>query len=331
MIYSIVITGGTGSLGSAVVDRLCKSGHKIRVIAKDKNTNYRFPDHVEVIYCDIMESNLKDLFAGFDIVIHMAAIAHINNPGKDMYQIIEQINVGGTKRVVEAVNSLNVKHLILTSTIGVYGNSKFIILDEKSNLNPKNYYTKSKLMAEKYVLAAKNKSGDNIGTVLRLATVYGPNDRGNFKKLILAIAKGKYVQVGKGLNRKTLIYEKDVGEAINLIIGNEKSFNNVFNLTDGKVHPLNEIVSIIYDCLGKKKPLIYCPESLARFGFLFIDKLNDIFDLRINYGTWTINKVLDDVAVSGDKFISTFGFIPKYDLQKGFKETIYLMKSKGEI
>ena len=210
---------------------------------------------------------------GVDAVVHMAALLHIVNPPPELGEKYERVNVGGTATVVEAAIKAGVKRVVLFSTIAVYGPSDGRVLNEMSPTHPDTFYAQTKRAAEQIVLNARGADGQPLGTVLRLGAVYGSRIKGNYERLTRALAGNlgtrsrilatsgnlgtrsqflrklghvpklpvprlPFIPVGKGLNRRTLVYDKDVGRAAALAVSHPAAAGRVFNVTDGGFHTL---------------------------------------------------------------------------------------------
>jgi len=157
----------------------------------------------------------------------------------------------GTAAVVEAAIKAGVKRVVFFSTIGVYGPSESCVLNEMSPTHPDTLYAQTKPAAEEIVLDAKETDGQPLGTVLRLGAVYGSRIKGNYERLTRALERHRFIPIGGGLNRRTLVYDKDVGRAAALAVSHPAAAGRVFNVTDGEFHPLNEIIESICSALGR--------------------------------------------------------------------------------
>jgi nucleoside-diphosphate-sugar epimerase len=91
-----------------------------------------------------------------------------------------------------------------------------------------------------------------LGTVLRLRAVYSSRIKGNYERLTHALARNRFIPIGNGLNRRTLVYDKDVSGAAVLAVSHPAAVGRVFNVTDGEFHTLNEIIEFICSALGRK-------------------------------------------------------------------------------
>jgi nucleoside-diphosphate-sugar epimerase len=300
---------------------------------------------------------------GVDAVVHMAALLHIVNPPPELREKYERVNVGGTATVIEAAIKAGVKRVVLFSTIAVYGPSEGCVLNEMSPTHPDTFYAQTKRAAEQIVLNARGADGQPLGTVLRLGAVYGSRIKGNYERLTRALAgnlgpgnlgtrsqflsfdrlrmSGKlghvpklpwrvphfpFIPVGNGLNRRTLVYDKDVGRAAALAVSHPAAAGRVFNVTDGGFHTLNEIIESICSALGRKPPRLSLPVGPTR---TLIDLIEKGYRLMGNLGTRSqflaklghvpiippvtkaiIDKYTEDIAVDGSLIQKELDFFP---------------------
>ena len=97
-----------------------------------------------------------------------------------------------------------------------------------------------------------------------LGAVYGSRIKGNYERLTHALARHRFIPIGSGLNRRTLVYDKDVGRAAVLAVSHPAAAGRVFNVTDGTFHTLNEIIESICSALGRKPPRLSLPIGPVR-------------------------------------------------------------------
>jgi nucleoside-diphosphate-sugar epimerase len=268
---------------------------------------------------------------GVDSVVHLAALLHILNPSPAMRDMYERINVGGTSTVVSASFQAGVRRVVFFSTIAVYGASNGIIINEETPPNPDSFYAQSKLAAERIVLEAKSADGKQIGTVLRLGAVYGSMIKGNYLQLLKTLAKGRFIPIGRGQNRRTLVYDKDVANAAMLALAHPSAAGKIFNVSDGKLHSINDIISIICQALGREAPRLSLPVRLVRFAAGIIEDMAQIVGLQSSITRATIDKYTEEIAVDSQRIQRELGFVPQYDLATGWKETVMEMRRSGEL
>lgn len=323
----VLVTGATGAVGPCVVDALCSAGYQVRSFSLDAPPTGIFPNSVQSIVGDVTDpSAVQSAMHGMDAVVHLAALLHIVNPPPELREKYEKINVGGTATVVEAAVKAGVKRVILASTIAVYGPSNGQILNEDSVPQPDTFYAQTKLAAEKIVLNARGVDGQPIGTVLRLGAVYGARIKGNYERLVKALARNRFIPIGNGRNRRTLVYDKDVARAVVLAIQHPSAAGKIFNITDGCFHSLAEIIAAISESLGRKPPRFSVPVGSVRIAAGMIEDAMRLIGRRSPVGRATIDKYTEDIAVEGKRIQTELGFVPRFDLRTGWRETVQKMR-----
>jgi nucleoside-diphosphate-sugar epimerase len=319
----ILVTGATGTIGPGVIHVLHQAGYQIRSFSVDTPASGIFPQNVEVLIGDVTDqAAVQAAVQGVDAVVHMAALLHIVNPPPELNEKYERVNVGGTATVVEAAIKAGVRRVVLFSTIAVYGASEGHVLNEMSPTNPETLYAQTKLAAEQFVLNARNTSGQPLGTVLRVGAIYGLRIKGNYEQLIRALARHRFIPIGNGLNRRTLVYNNDIGRAAILAISHPAAAGRIFNVTDGRFHTVNEIIKSICSALGRKPPRFSLPIGPIRGVVGLIEKCAKVIGIKIPITRETVNKYLEDIAVDGSLIQKELGFVPQYDLKSGWEETI---------
>jgi len=330
--FIVLVTGATGAVGPRVVAALLESGCRVRTLSLDALHEGAWPADVDARLGDITDpAAVKTSMAGVDGVIHLAALLHIINPPPELRSRYERINVGGTANVIEAARQEGVGRVVFFSTIAVYGASTGSVLTEASPLCPDSFYAQTKVDAERIVLAAKRADGNPLGTVLRLGAVYGARIKGNYRRLLLSLARGRFLPIGSGKNRRTLVYDRDVARAALIALRHPAAAGGVFNITDGQFHSMDEIIATLCGSLGRRPPLLSIPLGPIRFLAGAIEDAGQAFGIKTPILRATIDKYTEDVAVDGRKFCTQTGFVPQYDLAAGWRETVDEMRRSGDL
>ena len=328
----ILITGATGAVGPLVVEAFHAAGYSIRTLSIDPPPVGIWPDDVEARIGDVTDiSAVQTAMQGVDSIIHLAALLHIVNPPPALQEKYERINVGGTATVVAAAIQAGVKRVVFFSTIAVYGPSDGRILTEDTPPDPDTFYARTKLDAERIVLDAKGADGGQIGTVLRLGAVYGSRIKGNYQRLVQSLARGRFIPVGNGSNRRTLVYDKDVARAAVLALEHPGAAGKIFNVSDGEFHPLNDIISTMCQALGRKPPRLSLPVGPVRFAAGIVEDMARLVGCKSPIVRATIDKYTEDVAVDSRRIQRELGFVPKYDLSAGWKDAVQEMRLEGQL
>jgi UDP-glucose 4-epimerase len=308
------------------------AGYHIRTLSLDSIQPGILPDQVEVLTGDITDTApIQSAMEGAEVVIHLAALLHIVNPSPALREKYERVNVGGTANVIKAAVEAGVKRLVFFSTIAVYGNSNGQILTEDTPAKPDTFYAQTKLAAERIVLDAKRTDGQPLGTVLRFAAIYGPRIKGNYQRLVQALARSRFLPVGDGSNRRTLIYDRDVAKAALLAVQHPNAAGKVYNVSDGQFHTLREIIAAICQAIGRNPPRFSVPVGLARFSAGLMEDTSQLVGRKSPISRDTIDKYTEDIAVDSQLIQKELGFKPQFDLKTGWEETVNEMRRIGEL
>ncbi len=227
----IAVTGGSGFIGSHVVDRLHEAGHQVTVL------DTRPPHRRDVAYRDADVLDLAGLVratSGCDVVFHLAAVSNVNDALADPVGTFE-LNVTGTGRVCEAARRNRVGRVVLASTVWVYASAPGEgPLTEDSPLSPQgtgHVYTASKVAAELVVTSFGELYGVPY-TILRYGIPFGPRMREELviPRFVTSARNGTRITIqGDGLQYRNYLYVEDLADAHVLALG-DAAANQVFNL-----------------------------------------------------------------------------------------------------
>jgi UDP-glucose 4-epimerase len=179
----VLVTGGAGYIGSITVTKLINEGFEVNVL-DDLSTGYRENIHPKA---NLYESSILDAaiidkaIAGCDVVIHLAGKSIVSE-SVEKPELYEQINVEGTRIVLDRAIKQNVSKFIFASTASVYSPRLNEIVDEESEIHPNNPYGDSKAKAES-LIASSNLVGFTTAVVFRFFNVAGAYKDNNFKDL----------------------------------------------------------------------------------------------------------------------------------------------------
>lgn len=327
----VLITGATGALGPAVVRAFLSAGWDVRTLSRHAPEAGALAAGLPHLSADVTDQQaLEHAMDGVDTVVHMAALLHVSDPPPHFEREYERVNVHGTATVMAAAQTCSVRRVVALSSICVYG-AQSGLLDESRTPAPDTMYAVTKLRAEHEVLRGRAATGEPLAVVLRLAAVYGPGIKGNYQRLVEGLARGRFVPVGNGSNRRTLVFEEDVGRAIVLASTHPSAPGQIFNVTDGECHTVTEITATIAAALGRRPPRLSIPLPLARGGILSVEALARLLARTPPVTRAALEKYTEDVAVSGERIKGSLGFEPEWTLTKGWQETIVRMKEEGRL
>lgn len=255
---NVLITGGTGFIGTRLALRCLERGDKVRVLGQintpveENNKRQIESQGAELILASVTDKNVVDkAVQGIDVVFHLAAIQHeMNIPD----QKFREVNVEGTKNVLDACVQNGVGCFVHGSTIGVYGALAGVI-DEQSPRLPDNIYGETKLEGEQLTLSYADRLAISV---IRIPEVYGPGDR-RLLKLFKAIESNKFFIIGSGVNLHHLIYVDDLIDGLFLMADSPEAVGEVFLIAGERAVTTREMATTIADCLGVRLPLWSAP------------------------------------------------------------------------
>lgn len=331
MSWTVLITGATGALGPAVLTAFDGAGWHVRTLSRRTpvpgTPAEKFP-HFTADTGD--ELALADAMRGASVVVHMAALLHGEDPDPALEAEYRRVNVEGTRCVMNVARETGVRRVVFTSSICVYGTQNGFV-DEKTRPNPDSMYARSKSEAEEIVLSARSAEGLPLGVVLRLGAIFGPTIKGNYARLVKSLARHRFVPVGQGLNRRTLVFEEDAARAIVIAATHPKAAGRVYNVTDGEYHTVAEITKAIADAFGRPIPRWAVPLPLARVAVAVLESGSRAFGRRPPVSRRALEKYTEEIAVSGRRIRDELGFEARYDLAEGWRRTASGIRAEGRL
>jgi len=306
-----LVTGGTGFVGSHLVEALLKEGFEVHCLVRNLS-NKKWLDGLDVVFIEGDCCNRASLekIKNFDYIFHLAGLTKASS-----WQEFYTANVIGTENIVDVAlkNNPDLKRFIHISSLAAAGpcdDGKPKC--ENSPVNPVSAYGKSKLLSEKLVEKFRDKLPF---TILRPTAVYGPRDR-DFYLFFKMVNAGIVPYFGKSYY--SLIYIDDLIKGIILAAKSEIAQGNIYFLANREIVSSDEISSIIAEVLGKKTIKIRIPRNLmpligrvaskiAKNSIINNDKL-----IELKYTYW-----LCDISRARNEL----GFAPKVNIREGMKWT----------
>ena len=219
-----LVTGVTGCIGYALAAKLVQSGDydEVRALVRPSNSAGDVPAGVRCVAgtlddAEALQTAAKDV----RVVFHCAAKVHDANGNADEFF---RVNVDGTKNLLDACAAQNATppRVVFFSTVAVYGDATPPEgIGENAPANPQTPYAESKRQAETWV-AAWGEAHQTPVYNLRVATVYGPRDRGNLGRMMDAISRNRFLLIGDGQNRKTCAAVQNAVHAAIALAAQEK-------------------------------------------------------------------------------------------------------------
>lgn len=248
-----LVTGGAGFIGSHIVDRLIKDGHKVVVIDNLSTGRRLFIEHhfknprFKFIKGDLKNTKLlNSAMKGIDFVFHMAAHADVRSGYEDHFVDHEQ-NLEMTQNVLEAMHKNRVKQIAFASSSSVYGDARIHPTPEDYPLEPTSLYGATKAACESYIYAYASYYGMKA-YIFRFVSFIGERyTHGIIYDLLKKLKKNnKQIELlSDGSPRKSSLYVGDGVDAMLEVIKKTKEQVNVYNIGNTGVMTVREIVDEI--------------------------------------------------------------------------------------
>ena len=307
----LVILGGGGFIGSAIVERLLEEDVQIRIFERPDVRPYRcFPkSKVEWITGDLMSAHDIDrAIDGVELVIHLASTTTPKSSHEDMIYDMES-NLAPSLKVLKAMSTKKIRKIIYISSGGtVYGNPVYLPIDEKHPTEPRVSYGITKLAIEKYLQMYERTHGIKV-VILRVTNPFGERQRiesaqGAVGIFINKILLGQEIEIwGDGSTVRDYLYVGDVANAFASAIRYEGS-EAVFNISSGIGTSLTDLINRIEQALHIKA---ICRYTAGR-----------AFDVKAN--------VLDNSLARQE-----LGWSPQTTFEQGINKTASWLKTLPQI
>ena len=242
---SILVTGGTGFVGSNLVPVLSGAGYDVDILAHTESGE-AVPDNIEISIGDITDFQSLPSFSGYDTVIHLAGVVSVQESIADPVGTF-RTNALGTQHVLERVREEEIDEFIYLSSGAVYGNPDYFPIDEAQATECLHPYASSKLAGEKVAETYAN-AYDLSVTTLRGFTLYGPGqDTDNLVPTVIEQieAGADAVSLGNLEPTRDFTYIDDLTSAVLTVISESSGQYNVYNVGSGCETSVGDLVTEI--------------------------------------------------------------------------------------
>lgn len=313
MLKRVLLIGASGFVGTRLIETI---GEK-RCINIDKQNSSRY-NNITLIH-DIRNDGIDVAISHQPSSIVLLAAEHRDDVSP--ISLYYDVNVQGTKNVLDAMDHKGIKSIIFTSSVAVYGLNKKIS-DETHQADPFNHYGKSKWEAEEVLREWYQKDPENRSlSIIRPTVIFGEANRGNVYNLLKQIALGKFLMIGKGENKKSMAYVGNVVVFIKYLIENDKPGYRVYNYVDKPDFNMNELVHQVRHDLGQDGKMIRIPEWLGMLGGYGFDIAAKLSGKKTTNSSVRVKKFCATTQFSADK-LDKSGFIRPYTIEEGLERTL---------
>ena len=266
----VLVTGGSGFIGSHVVDKLRARGHEPVIYdlrPSPWHSGAEAGSPVDTVLGSITDREaLERALHSCDAVAHLAAMADVNDVHAEP-EDAERVNARGTVAVLEAARRAGVKRIVYASTIWVYSDCEPEEVNEETLLPPPSHlYTSTKLAGELYCKAYQELYGIDY-TILRFGIPYGPRAR---EAAVVpafvnkALAGEPLTLAGDGSQSRKFVYVEDLADGVACGL-DEVAVNRVYNLASDETVTIKQIAETIKELMGDVE-IVHTPARPGDFG-----------------------------------------------------------------
>ncbi|MBN1641077.1 MAG: NAD-dependent epimerase/dehydratase family protein [Anaerolineae bacterium] len=321
----VLITGGTGFLGSALARVLAARGDRVRVLARPSSDLSRLHGvDVEVVRGDVLEpSSLRGAMQGIEVVYHLAGMLGGMPVPDPAYRAL---HVEGTRHVVQAADAAGARRFLHVSSPGVLGPIEGPPADETAPYAPTNVYERTKAEGERLALDLGARASLSL-SVARPEFVYGPGDT-HVLGLYRTIARGMFFYIGSGESMLHPTYVDDAVRGMALCAEGGRA-GRVYHIAGPQPVTIRTLATTIAAALGVAPPRLRVPLWLATTGALVLEAAGRVGGFRPPLSRSAVAFFTETRAFSTERARAELGYVPQVSLPEGVRRTVAWYREQG--
>ncbi len=325
----VLVTGGTGFTGKVLVKRMLDKGHD--VVALDHKEGHKTDElrryGAEVVIGSVTDKNVVEKCVdGVEVIHHLAAAFREMNVPNSYYR---EVNVEGTRNVLEAAYQQKVRKLIYCSTCGVHGNIDNPPADEDAPIQPADYYQQTKYEAEPIVTRYLEKGMKTV--ILRPAAIYGPGDPERFLMIFKRVAKGVFPMFGDGRTYYHPLYVDNLVDAFMLAMEGDRGNGEAYLIADEEYFEIEELVKRVAKATDIEVKVPHYPIFPLIVAGHICEKIYKPFGIVPPIFPRRVDWYRQNRAFKIDKAKRDLGYQPSVGFDEGLKRTAEWYKREGYL
>ena len=326
----ILVTGGSGFVGRFLIQKLLRDENNTIIAMYNSNQP---PDTFEDaaskltwIKTDIVKDDLTDVMSGIDTIYHLAGYSSVSSSSSEV-DLLNAINVTGTRRVAEASSSAKVKQIIFVSSVAACEASTELVIDE-INGYPVTEYGLSKKRAEDLLIEGSINSYEF--TILRPTALFGENHEGSVLELVKKIQERRFLIFGSGKSNTNFLYIRDFINLLLLVKDDQRAYGQVFIASDKPLH-LSTLAKYIVEALGSDLRIMKVPVAFGFIAALLFDIVSFVLQKPLPLSRRRLRAMLNQTIYTNQKLKSVMATNCKYGLRKGLLKSISYYRQHGML
>lgn len=325
----VLVTGGTGFTGKALVLRLLAQGHE--VVALDYKEGLKTADlraaGAEVVIGSVTDpAALERAMAGVQVVQHLAAaFRELNVPDRHYWQV----NVQGTRNVLEAAARHGVEKFIYCSTCGVHGNVDHPPANEDAPIRPADYYQRTKYEAEPVVAEFAARGLKTV--ILRPAAIYGPGDPERFFMIFKRVSRGVFPMFGSGRTLYHPLYIDNLVDALVLAMAPGCGDGGTYLIADRDYLGIEDLVRRVARALEVKVRIPHYPVAPLVVAGHVVEKACRPFGVAPPIFPRRVDWYRQNRAFDIRRACAELGYEPTVGIDEGLRRTAQWYRREGYL
>ena len=308
---TILVTGASGFVGSALLRRLADAGQDLRAVYRDDRVQP--PSGAKRVRVGDLEpmQDWRTALESVNVVVHAAARVHVmREMATDPLEEFRRTNVAGTLNLARQAAAAGVRRFVHISTIKVNGESTVAghPFTEFEKAAPMDAYGVSKYEAEQGLQAISRHTGMEL-VIIRPPLVYGPGVRANFLTLLRVLSKGLPLPLAALDNHRSLVGLDNLVDFIATCIHHPAAANEIFLVSDGDDLSTTDLLLRLGNALGKPARLFAMPLPFLKFSAAIVNK-SQVFQ-----------RLCCSLQVDISKASRLLGWKPPINVDEGFRNT----------
>jgi 2-alkyl-3-oxoalkanoate reductase len=325
----VLVTGGTGFTGKALVRRLLYLGHE--VVALDYKEGLRTQElrdwGAQVVLGSITDRDVvRRAMEGAEVVHHLAAAFREMNVPDSYYH---EVNVGGTRNILEAAREQGVRKLVYCSTCGVHGNIDHPPGGEDAPIRPADYYQRTKYEAEPIVREYHEQGLPSV--ILRPAAIYGPGDPERFLMIYRRVARGTFPMFGDGRTFYHPLYIDNLVDAFILAMRDRTGDGEAYLIADEEYVQIEDLIRRVARALDVEVRIPHYPLWPVVAAGHVVEKVCRPFGVTPPIFPRRVDWYRQNRAFRIEKAKHDLGYQPAVGLDEGLRRTAEWYRREGYL
>ena len=321
----VLLTGGTGFIGSRVLPHLLERGHQVNLVVNRTPPPVAEGPSVKYHRCDLTDPvNFRG--AGFkaDAAINVAGQLRVPGLPDAHYW---KVHYEATKHVLEECTRFSLRRLVQVSTTGVYGVTGRTPVAEEGPIRPSDIYEKTKWEGERYAREYCSDGRLELA-IVRPGLVYGPGDR-HLLGLYKAIQRGYFRLIGDGENLVHPIFIEDLADGILACLERPEAREGTYNMVGERPVSFRRFCEAIAAALGRPLPARTLPRAAAMAVGLFLEGVRAVTRVAVPLTRDRVAFMTSDRAYDPSRAEREIGFRAATGLDEGMRRTVAWYREKG--